>query len=341
MGAVTLGEIALQFGLTLQGDPGVAVDHVATLKSAQPGALTFLANPKYREDLASTRASVVVMSAAEAKLYAGNALIALDPYVSYAKIASVLHPRTRQPAGIHPSAVIDPSAQVAASASVGALAYIGPNCVLGERVSVAPHATLLADVAVGADTEIGPKVSLYPKVRMGERCLIHGGAVIGADGFGLAMDAGQWTKVPQLGGVSLGNDVEVGANTTIDRGAIEDTVLEDDVRLDNQIQVGHNVRIGAHTAVAGCVGISGSTQIGRYCMIAGFVGIAGHLKIADKVVVLGYSLVSHSILTSGVYSSGVPAGEAKAWRRTVGRLKQLDELFARVKRLERKNERGE
>jgi len=335
MGSVTLGEIAVRFGLTLQGNPDERIHEVATLKSAQPGALTFLANPQYARLAETTRASAIILRERDAALSPTSVLIANDPYVAYAKIAAWLIPTPSAPAGIHPSAVVDPQARVAPSASVGPLAYVGPGVVLGERTVVQAGAMLLGENVVGADCRIGPKVSLYPNVHMGDRCLIHAGAVLGADGFGLAMDQDHWIKVPQLGGVRLGSDVEVGANTTIDRGAIEHTVIEDDVRLDNQIQVGHNVRIGAHTAIAGCVGISGSTEIGRYCMIAGFVGIAGHLKIVDRVVVLGYSLVSHSILSPGVYSSGVPAQEAQKWRRTVARLRQLDEMHTRLRRLER------
>jgi UDP-3-O-[3-hydroxymyristoyl] glucosamine N-acyltransferase len=333
MEGLTLGEIALKLGLTLNGNPSDRVTHVATLKSAQPGALTFLANSKYRDDLSSTRATVVVCREADVAQCPTAALIAQDPYVAYAQIATWLHPKRATSGGVHPSAVVDPTAIVPVSATIAAQAYIGPRVVVGERVSVGVGSALVSDIHLGDDTQIGPKVSIYPHVNVGARCLIHGGAVLGADGFGMAMNQGQWLKVPQVGGVRLGNDVEVGANTTIDRGAIEDTIIEDDVHLDNQIQVGHNVRIGAHTAIAGCVGISGSTHIGQYCMIAGFVGIAGHLKIADRTVILGFSLVSHSIDEAGVYSSGIPVEEAKTWRRTVGRLRQLDELNKKVKRL--------
>lgn len=335
MGSVTLGEIAVRFGLTLKGDPNERVHEVATLKSARAGALAFLANPHYKSQARTTHASAVIVKEADADEGDRNWLIAPDPYVAYAKVAAWLTPKPTAPPGIHPSAVVDPSAIIAASASIGPLAYVGPNAVLGERVVVDAGAMIHGHCSIGADCRIGSKVALYPNVTMGERCLIHAGAVLGADGFGLAMDRDHWIKVPQVGGVRLGCDVEVGANTTIDRGAIEDTIIEDDVRLDNQIQIGHNVRVGAHTAIAGCVGISGSTEIGQYCMIAGFVGIAGHLKIADRVVVLGYSLVSHSIESPGVYSSGVPAQEARKWRRTVGRLRQLDDMHARLKRLER------
>ena len=220
--------------------------------------------------------------------------------------------------------MVSAGAQVAASASVGPLAVIEDGVDIGERAVVGPGCVVQRGAMIGADSWLVSRVSLYPGVRIGRRCLVHAGAVIGADGFGFAPDAGSWVKVPQLGGVQVGDDVEIGANTTIDRGAIEDTVVENGVKLDNQIQVGHNVTIGAHTAVAGCVGISGSTTIGRRCMIGGGVGIAGHLTIADDVVVTGCSLVSASIRQAGSYSSGMPTVETRLWRRMVAHLRRLD-----------------
>ena len=214
---------------------------------------------------------------------------------------------------------------MAPSASVGPLAVIEDGADIGERVVVGPGCVVQRGAVIGADSWLVSRVSLYPGVRIGRRCLLHAGAVLGADGFGFASDAGSWVKVPQLGGVQVGDDVEIGANTTIDRGAIEDTVVEHGVKLDNQIQVGHNVTIGAHTAIAGCVGISGSTTIGQRCMIGGGVGIAGHLTIADDVVVTGVSLVSASIKHAGSYSSGMPAVETRLWRRMVAHLRRLDE----------------
>ncbi len=227
-------------------------------------------------------------------------------------------------AGVHPSAVVAGGARIAASACVAALAVIEDGAQIGERTFVGPGCIVQRGAQVGADSRLIARVTLYPGVRIGQRCILHAGAVVGADGFGFAPDAGTWVKVPQVGGVQIGDDVEIGANTTIDRGAIGDTVVEHGVKLDNQIQVGHNVSIGAHTAVAGCVGISGSTAIGRRCMIGGGVGIAGHLTIADDVVVTGCSLVSASIRQAGSYSSGMPAVETRLWRRMVAHLRRLD-----------------
>lgn len=335
MTELTLGQLAVRFGLELRGDPDARVGSVATLQAARPGTVAFLANPKYRRHLAGTAATAVILDAASAAECPVAALVAKNPYATYARIAALLHPTPVLPPGVHPSAVVDPEAHVPASAHVGAQAYVGPGCTLGERTVVGPGCVLERDVAVGDDTRLVARVTLYPGTKIGRRGILHAGAVIGADGFGIAQDRDGWVKVPQLGGVTIGDDVEIGANTTIDRGAIDDTVIEDAVKLDNQIQVGHNVRIGAMTAVAGCVGISGSTTIGKRCLIAGAVGIVGHLEIADDVVVTGLSMVSSSLTERGMYSSGLPAMETSAWRRVVARLRHLDELFDRVKRLEK------
>jgi UDP-3-O-[3-hydroxymyristoyl] glucosamine N-acyltransferase len=338
---VTLGQIAARFGLTLRGDPEARVASVATLKDARAGQLSFLSNPRYRRYLGDTAATAVVLEEAAGEDCKVAALFAPNPYAAYARIAAWLHPEPAAAAGVHPSAVVDPAARIAPSASVGPLAVIGAGCEVGERAVIGAGAVLGDDCRIGADSRLAPRVVLYRRVRIGERCLVHAGAVLGADGFGIAQDRDGWVKVPQLGGVAVGNDVEIGANTTIDRGAIEDTVIEDDVKLDNQIQIGHNVRIGAHSAIAGCVGISGSTTIGRRCMIGGAVGIAGHLEICDEVAVLGLSMVSRSITKPGLYSSGLPVMEAAEWRRVVARLRHLDELFDRVRRLERPGARSD
>jgi UDP-3-O-[3-hydroxymyristoyl] glucosamine N-acyltransferase len=332
---VTLGQLAARFGLVLRGDPDARVHAVATLQEAGPGTVSFLANPRYRRYLADTRATVVVLDEATSRDCTVTALIAGEPYVAYARIASLLHPPAAVPPGVHASAVVDATATVAASAHVAPQAVIGPGSVIGERAVVGAGSVIGANCRIGEDTRLAARVTLYDDIRIGSRCLLHSGTVLGADGFGFARDRDGWVKVPQLGGVAIGNDVEIGANTTVDRGAIGDTVIEDDVKLDNQIQIGHNVRIGAHTAIAGCVGVSGSTTIGRRCMIGGQVGIAGHLQIADDTVVLGKTLVSSSLPKGGLYSSiGVPAMEAGAWRRIVARLRNLDELFNRVRKLE-------
>jgi len=324
-GEYSLGELAVRFGLELRGDPAQRVSHVATLAQAGPGCISFLANSRYRRQLPATRATAVVVTAGIADQCPVAALVDPNPYLAYARIANLLYPAPPPAAGVHPSAVVAADAQVAASASVGALCVIEAGVVLGERVQVGAGCVLQAGARVGAGTVLMPRVSVYAGVLIGARCILHSGAVIGSDGFGFAPDAGAWVKVPQVGSVRIGDDVEIGANTTIDRGAIEDTIVENGAKLDNQIQVAHNVVIGAHTAIAACTGISGSTTIGQRCMIGGMVGFAGHLTIADDVIITGCSLVSASIRQAGSYSSGMPTVETRAWRRMVATLRRLGE----------------
>jgi UDP-3-O-[3-hydroxymyristoyl] glucosamine N-acyltransferase len=324
-GDYSLGELAVRFGLELRGDPAARVSSVATLAQARPGALAFLANSRYRRHLAGTAATAVILGPGDADQCPVAALVDSNPYRAYAQIAALLHPPAPAEAGIHASALVAADARVAASAAIGPFCVVAAGAELGERVQVAAGCTILAGARIGDDTRLMPQVTVYPAVRIGKRCLLHAGAVVGADGFGFAPDEGAWLKVPQVGGVRIGDDVEIGANTTVDRGAIGDTVLEDGVKLDNQIQVGHNVSIGAHTAIAACTGISGSTSIGRRCMIGGMVGFAGHLTIADDVSVTGCSLVSASIRESGSYSSGMPTVQTRAWRRMVAHLRRFGE----------------
>ncbi len=323
-GDFSLGELAVRFGLGLRGEPGLRVSHVATLAHADAGALSFLANPRYRRQLDATRATAVVVAPAVAEACPVAALIDANPYLAYARIATLMHPPASAAEGIHPSAVVSATARIPASASVGPLAVIEDDVQLGERVFVGPGCVLQQGVRIGADSRLVARVTLSSGVRIGERCILHPGAVLGADGFGFAQDAGTWVKVPQVGGVRIGDDVDIGANTTIDRGALDDTVVENGVKLDNQIQVGHNVIIGAHTAIAGCVGISGSTTIGQRCMIGGGSGIGGHLTIVDDVVVTGCSMVSTSIRRAGSYSSGIPIEESRKWRRLVAHFRRAD-----------------
>ena len=332
---LTLGELAVRFGCELRGDPAALVTRVATLERAGPGELAFLANPHYRTQLAATRAAAVVLDADAAPLCPCAALVHSNPYATYARIAAFLHPDPPVAPGVHPGAHVDPSARVAASASIGAGAVIGPRSLIADRARIGPGCVLGADVQVGADCRLHPRVTLESGTQLGARVSVQAGAVVGSDGFGFARDGVGWSKVPQLGRVRIGDDVEIGANTTIDRGAIDDTVIAAGVKLDNQIQIAHNVQIGEHTVIAACVGISGSTRIGARCMIAGAVGIVGHLDICDDVVVTGLSMVSHSINTPGVYSGGIPAAPAALWRRLVARFKRLDALAERVRRLER------
>jgi len=315
--------LAVRFGLELHGDPSLRVSSVATLSQALPGSLSFLANSRYRRHLGTSRATAILVGPSDADACPGAALVAPNPYLAYARIAALIHPPVSMAPGIHPSAVVAGDARISASACVGPLCVIEAGAEVGERAQLQAGCTISTGARIGADSTLMPRVTLYPGVRVGDRCLLHAGAVIGADGFGFARDAGVWVKVPQVGGVRIGDDVEIGANTAVDRGAIEDTIVEDGAKLDNHIQVGHNVVIGAHTAIAACTGISGSTTIGRRCMIGGMVGIAGHLTIADDVSITGLSLVSASIRRPGSYSSGIPAVETRAWRRMVAHLRRF------------------
>jgi UDP-3-O-[3-hydroxymyristoyl] glucosamine N-acyltransferase len=332
---LSLGELAVRFGCELRGDPDTAVERVGTLTGADARTVAFLANPRYRAQLAGTHAAAVVLSAAYAAECPTAALLAANPYATYARIAAALHPPAPLMPGVHPSAVVAAGARIDPSAEVGAFCSIGPKAVIGARAYLGPHCSLAGEVELGCDVRLVARVTLGPRVQIGARTVVQPGAVIGADGFGFAPERGTWLKVPQLGTVRIGADVEVGANTTIDRGAIEDTVIEEGVKLDNLIQVGHNVRIGAHSAIAACTGISGSTSIGKRCMIAGMVGIAGHISIADDVVITGCSAVASSISSPGLYSSTIPVEEAHAWRRLVARFKRSAVLDARVRKLER------
>lgn len=329
----TLGELAIRFGCTLKGDPEARVSHVAPLESAGPEALTFLANPRYSGFLKQSRAGAVVLQAKFAAECPVAALIAANPYAAYARMAALLHPLPAIAAGIHPSAVVDARATVSPTATIGAHAVIDAGAIIGERVVVGPGCVVMQDARIDADTRLVANVTLCHGVSLGERCLVQPGVVIGSDGFGFAPDQGEWLKVPQVGGVRIGNDVEIGANTAIDRGAIGDTVIGDGVKLDNHIQIAHNVKIGAHTAMAAQSGIAGSTTVGQRCMIGGQVGIAGHITICDDVVLTGKSFASSSIRKPGYYSSGMPIDESARFRKNAARFYQLDELARQVRRL--------
>jgi UDP-3-O-[3-hydroxymyristoyl] glucosamine N-acyltransferase len=327
----TLKELADAFGLAVAGDAAAAIEGVGTLAGAGPGQLAFLANPSYRSQLAGTRAGAVVLREADAGECPVPALVAADPYAAFAKIAALFDPPAAVAPGVHPSAVVDATAEIDPGAAIGPLAHVGARSRVLAGAVVGPGCSIGEDCVVGEGCELVARVVLVRRVRLGRRVRVHPGAVLGADGFGLAMDAGRWLKVPQLGGVEVGDDCEIGANTCIDRGAIEDTVLEEDVRLDNLIQVGHNVRIGAHTAMAGCVAVAGSARIGRYCLIGGGAGIVGHIEIADRVRIGAMSLVTHGLSEPGEYTSGTPIQPAKEWRRNAARFKQLDALARKMR----------
>ncbi|MCG5512674.1 UDP-3-O-(3-hydroxymyristoyl)glucosamine N-acyltransferase [Ectothiorhodospira shaposhnikovii] len=341
--SVSLKTLARAIGADLHGagiDAGERVlDSVAPLGDAGPGQLCFMTHDRYLPELRRTRAGAVILKPAHLPECPVPALVCANPHLGFARAAALLHPEPVPEPGIHASAVVSPRARIHPSVSVGpqcvvaagvqldADVVLGPGCIIGENAHVGEGTRMLARVTVGA------------RVRIGRRGLLHPGAVVGSEGFGFAKDGEAWIRVPQVGTVIIGDDVEVGANTTIDRGALEDTVIEDGVKLDNLIQVAHNVHIGAHTAMAGCVGIAGSARIGRRCSIGGGVGIAGHLEIADGVTVTGMTLVSRSISEPGVYSSGVPFSPAREWNRSLAHLRRLDTLSRRVKVLEERASR--
>jgi UDP-3-O-[3-hydroxymyristoyl] glucosamine N-acyltransferase len=329
-GSHTAAQLAAEFGLELRGDGEARVVGVSTLAHAGPDQLTFLANPRYRSQLAQTAAGVVVMRAADADGFRGTALLADDPYSAFARISALFDSAPAFAPGVHPSAVVDASATIDAGASIGPFVAIGARTRIGAGAVLGAGCVVGEDCSVGEGCTLGARVTLVKRVRLGKRVLVHSGAVLGADGFGLAMEGGRWRKVPQLGGVVVGDDCEIGANTTIDRGAIEDTVLEEDVRLDNQIQVGHNAHIGAHTAMAGCSAVAGSARIGRYCLIGGGAGVLGHLELCDRVVITAMTLVTHSIREPGEYSSGTPFMDNRSWRKSAARFRQLDKLARRL-----------
>ena len=330
MPSFSAAELAERLGLSVRGDADTRVSGVATLARAGAGDLAFLANPRYRSQLADSAAGIVVMRAGDAEGHAGTALVADDPYSAFARAAALFEVKAAREPGIHPSTDIHPTARVDGGAHVGAFCSIGARSVVEAGAVLGPGCVVGEDCVVGAGSELVARVTLVTRVRLGKRVLVHPGAVLGADGFGLAMDGGRWTKVPQLGGVVVGDDCEIGANTCIDRGALDDTVLEEDVRLDNLVQVAHNVVIGAHTAMAGCVAVAGSTRIGRHCLVGGAAGIVGHIELCDRVVVTAMSLVTHSIREPGEYSSGTPLMRNRDWRRAAARFRQLDGLARRV-----------
>ena len=336
-----LADLAVRFGCELRGDPDTVVDRVAPLQDAGPGAISFLANAQYRRHLPTTRAAAVVLDAATAAQCPVAALVSDNPYATYARIAQLLYPLPSVAGGRHSSAIVEPGAEIDPTAWIGPNAYVANGVRIGRRASVGAGSMLLERVQVGDDTLLMARVTLCAGTIVGERCVLQPGCVIGADGFGHARDRDGYVKVPQVGAVVIGNDVEVGSNSTIDRGAIGDTVIEDGVKIDNLVQIGHNVRVGAHTVMAACVGVSGSTTIGKRCMLGGMVGVAGHLTICDDVALTGRTSVLRSIEQPGVYSGSLWADEAQRFRRNVARFNRLDELARRVQRLETTGRNGE
>lgn len=332
----TLAELARELGVSVHGDDSLVVDRLATLGSATAGSLSFLANPLYRSQLETTAATAVIVSSEVAPDCPVAALVSDNPYLTYAKASHLFDTTPAASAGIHPSAVVAEDATLGAGVSIGANAVIEAGVVLGDGVEIGPGCVIGAASRLGEGTRLRANVTFYHGVVTGKRCHFHSGVVIGADGFGFAPVNGSWYRIAQVGGVTIGDDVDVGANTTIDRGAIEDTRIGNGVILDNQIQIAHNVEIGDFTAIAGCTGIAGSTRIGRYCTIAGAVGIAGHLEICDKVHITMRSAITKSITEPGSYSSGTAMSKTAEWRKNAARFRHLDALAKAVRKLERK-----
>lgn len=333
--AISLGELATKYGCDLAGDPDVVVDNVAALPDAGPSALSFLSNPKMKQQLSSTKAAVVVLRPEDATDCPVAALISDDPYATFARMAAMILPLPAIEPGVHASAVVHESAEIAASAHIDAQVFIGERTLIGENVYVGPGTVIGPDCTIGDGCRFIANVSLPRKVTIGVRGVFHPGSVIGADGFGNATTSEGWVKVPQLGGVRIGNDVEIGSNTTVDCGALGDTVIEDGVRIDNLCMIAHNVHIGAHTALASMTGIAGSTRIGRRCMFAGQSGSVGHITICDDVIVSGKGMVSKDITEPGVYASSFPAENASDWNKNVARLRRISSLYDRVGKLEK------
>ncbi len=333
---MTLGQLAEALGATLKGPEALQITGLATLQEAGPGQLSFLANPQYRKYLDNCQVGAVLLKAADAESFAGNALIVADPYQAYARISHLFDPKPKAVAGIHPSAVVAEDAQVDASASIGPFAVIESGARIEADVSIGAHCFVGARCVVGEGGWLAPRVTLYHDVTIGKRVVIQSGAVIGGEGFGFANEKGIWRKIAQIGGVTIGDDVEIGVNTAVDRGALSDTRIGDGVKLDNQIQIAHNVQIGDHTAMAACVGISGSTRIGKHCMLAGGVGLVGHIDICDNVFVSGMTMVTRSITEPGSYSSGTAMQPLADWRKSAARIRQLDDMAKRLQQLEKR-----
>lgn len=362
--SMTVQHLVERFGGVLQGDASLGIRGLAPLDSAQADQLAFLANPKYLPQVPASRAGAVLISPSDlAKLTADQAasgsqaaagvragapitwIVTANPYAYFARVAQLFIAAAEPvPAvRVHASAVVDASARVAASASIGPHVIVEAGAEIGERVRIDAHAVIGRGVKIGDDTRIYPHVSIYHDCILGERVIVHAGAVIGADGFGFAPDfadtvspdaEGEWVKIPQVGRVRIGNDVEIGANTTIDRGAMADTIIEHSVKIDNLVQIAHNCRVGAYTVIAACAGIAGSTTIGRHCMIGGAVGIAGHVTLADRVIVTAKSGVSKSLKRAGVYTSAFPAIDNADWNKNAAVMRNLDKMRDRVKQLE-------
>lgn len=329
----TLADLAEHVGANLSSGHDCIVTGVATLQSAKQGDVSFLANSHYKKFLVSSNATAIVLSQQDSEHCSAHVIVCADPYLAFARIATLLHPEEISRPGLHATAVIAGNALVDPTASIGAHCVIESGAIIGGEATIYPGCVIGRNAKIGNNCRVMANVTIYKECEVGSGCLIHSGAVIGADGFGIAPSKSGWVKVPQLGRVIIGDDVEIGANTTIDRGALGDTVIGDGVKLDNLIQIAHNVKIGDHTAIAACTAIAGSTSIGRNCVIAGAVGIVGHLEIVDGVTVTAMSLVTKSLTEPGVYSSGWGAQPQSSWQRQVAGLRRLPNFMRRLRGL--------
>lgn len=336
MSSIRLAELAQQLDAELHGDGDIVITGVASMQTAQSGHITFMVNPRYREQLAVCQASAVVMTEADLPYATGAALVVKNPYLTYARMAQILDTTPQPASDIAPSAVIAATAKLGHNVSVGANAVIESGVELGDNVTIGAGCFIGKNTKIGAGSRLWANVSIYHDIDIGAQCLIQSSTVIGSDGFGYANDRGNWVKIPQLGRVIIGDRVEIGACTTIDRGALDDTIIGNGVIIDNQCQIAHNVVIGDNTAVAGGVIMAGSLKIGRYCMIGGASVINGHMEICDKVTVTGMGMVMRPITEPGVYSSGIPLQPNKAWRKTAALVMNIDEMSKRLKAIERK-----
>ena len=331
----TLSQLAEKIGAEFIGDGDCVIDSVAPIQDAHASAISFVASAKYSKYLLNSKAAAVIVTAELAKDLTIPALIVKNPRAENARLTALLYPVTRPEAGIHSSAVVDKNAEVDSSA------FIGANCVVESGAKIAAAAYIGPGCVIGRNSEIGhntclhANVTVYEGCELGEHCIIHSSTVIGADGFGFEHDDGEWVKIPQVGGVKIGNHVEIGACSTVDRGAVNDTVIEDGVKLDNHIQIAHNVKVGAHTVMSNGVGVAGSTTIGKNCLIGGMTGIKDHIEIVDNVIITAMSLVSKSLTKAGSYSSNTPIDDTKTWRKNSARFRQLDELARRIQKLEK------
>ncbi|MGH8530584.1 MAG: UDP-3-O-(3-hydroxymyristoyl)glucosamine N-acyltransferase [Nevskiales bacterium] len=333
---LTLGELASQLGLELRGDAALKIMGVCALAPGKSGHLSFLAEAKYAKQLADTRAAAVILHPKQAADWTGNALLTPRPHVAFARIAALFEQRVKPEPGVHPTAWVSPQAKVDASASIGAMSVVQAGAEIGPKAEIGPGCVVGHNVKIGAGTRLVARVTLCDRVQVGQRCTLEPGAVIGARGFGLAKDGERWIEVPQLGSVVIGDDVEIGANNTVDRGALEDTVIEDGVKFDDQVHVGHNCRVGKHTVMAGQSALAGSTTLGAGCVLGGRGAVLDHLEVAAGVVLTACSMVTKSVTEAGVYSASFSAVPIEEWRRQRARVYQLDEMAERLRLVEKK-----